>query len=207
MPIFWFNLSIANRLSVLLINTCEGKTTTTPVRVSRIFSRSGSIKSSIPNFKIKAINWPKYRANIIHHFISVFFLYFSYHSSCRKDQFTALILKFGTTNETVLEMLSLLLVITKLRGKLGQNWSPENSPIVPFGITLTHFRAKITKWIKMTYSLLKKRQGNWTELTFAKTSGIVTRDREKKLANSWSTRHHQRSQEQYNFWIKDQLTK
>ena len=185
MPIFRFNVRIANRLSALLINTCEGKTTTTPVRVSRIFSRPGSVNSSIPNFTIKAVNWSKYRANIIHHFIFVFCLYFSYHSSCRKDQFTALILKFGTTNETVLGMLSLLLVITKLRGKLGQNWSPENSPIVPFSITLTYFRAKITKWIKMTYSPVKKRKGNWTELTFAKTSGTVTRDREKKLGNSW----------------------
>ena len=35
------------------------------------------------------------------------------------------------------------------------------------------------KWIKMTYSPLKRRQGNWTELTFAKTSGTVTKDREK----------------------------
>ena len=31
---------------------------------------------------------PKYRANIIHHFIFVFFLCFFHHSSCRKDQFT-----------------------------------------------------------------------------------------------------------------------
>ena len=28
------------------------------------------------------------------------------------------------------------------------------------------------------------RQGNWAELTFAKTSGTVARDREKQLANS-----------------------
>ena len=28
------------------------------------------------------------------------------------------------------------------------------------------------------------REGNWAELTFAKTSGIITRKREKKLANS-----------------------
>ena len=34
--------------------------------------------------------------NIIHHFIFVFFLYFFYHSSCRKDQFTVLSLKFGS---------------------------------------------------------------------------------------------------------------
>ena len=33
---------------------------------------------------------PNYRANIIHHFIFVFFLYFFCHSSCRKDQFTVL---------------------------------------------------------------------------------------------------------------------
>ena len=41
---------------------------------------------------------PKYRANIIHHFIFVFFLYFFYHSSCRKDQFTVLSLKFEAKN-------------------------------------------------------------------------------------------------------------
>ena len=39
---------------------------------------------------------PKYRANIIHHLIFVFFIYFFHHSSCCKDQFTVLILKFGT---------------------------------------------------------------------------------------------------------------
>ena len=38
---------------------------------------------------------PKYRANIIHHFIFVFFRYFFYHSSCRKDQIIVLSLKFG----------------------------------------------------------------------------------------------------------------
>ena len=32
----------------------------------------------------------KYRATIIHHFICVFCIYFFYHSSCRKDQFTGL---------------------------------------------------------------------------------------------------------------------
>ena len=40
---------------------------------------------------------PKYRANIIHHFIFVFFLYIFYHSSCCKDQFTVLNLKFGSS--------------------------------------------------------------------------------------------------------------
>ena len=37
------------------------------------------------------------RANIIHHFISVFSLHFFYHSSCRRDQLTVLIFKFGLT--------------------------------------------------------------------------------------------------------------
>ena len=43
---------------------------------------------------------PKYRANTIHHFIFVFFLYFFYHSSCHKDQFTVLSLKFGILDFT-----------------------------------------------------------------------------------------------------------
>ena len=139
MPIFRFNVSIANRLSVLLINTFERKTTTTPLRVSRIFSRPGSVKSSIPKFKIKAVNSSKYRANIIHHFIFVFFLYFSYHSSCRKDQFTALILKFGTTNETVSDFwFSLSCAVNWV--KIGL---PKTVPTVSFGITLTHFHVKV----------------------------------------------------------------
>ena len=37
---------------------------------------------------------------IIHHLIFVFFLYFFYHSSCRKDQFTVSNLKFGTQDFT-----------------------------------------------------------------------------------------------------------
>jgi len=42
----------------------------------------------------------KYPANIIHYFNFVFFLYFFHHSSCRKDQFTVLMLKFGTQDFT-----------------------------------------------------------------------------------------------------------
>ena len=42
----------------------------------------------------------KYRVNIIHRFILVVFLYFFYHSSYRKDQFTGLSLKFGTRDFT-----------------------------------------------------------------------------------------------------------
>ena len=37
---------------------------------------------------------------IIRHFIFVFFIYFFYHSSCRKDHFTVLNLKFGTQDFT-----------------------------------------------------------------------------------------------------------
>ena len=42
----------------------------------------------------------KYRANTIHHFIFGFFRYFFYHSSCHKDQFTVLSLKFGIEDFT-----------------------------------------------------------------------------------------------------------
>ena len=75
-----------------------------PVRVSWIFSRPESVKTWEPNFKIKTVNWSlrqlgrvmeKREVNyIINPFVFVFFLFF-YHSSCRKDQFTVLILKFG----------------------------------------------------------------------------------------------------------------
>ena len=39
--------------------------------------------------------------DIIHHFIFVFFIYFFYHFSCRKDQFTVLSLKFVKRESTV----------------------------------------------------------------------------------------------------------
>ena len=57
---------------------------------------------------------PKYRANIFHHFIFVFFLYFSHHSSCRKDQFTVVILKFGTQDFTDPDLLNIRLTFTSL---------------------------------------------------------------------------------------------
>ena len=50
---------------------------------------------------------PKYRANFIHHFIFVPFLYFFYHSSCSKDQFTVLSLKFGTQDFTDPDLLKI----------------------------------------------------------------------------------------------------
>ena len=53
-----------------------------------------------------------YRANIIHHFI--FVLFFFYHSSCRKDQFTILILKFGTEDVTDPALLKIRLTLTGL---------------------------------------------------------------------------------------------
>ena len=43
--------------------------------------------------KIKGSN--PVQAWIFYHFIFVIFLYFFYHSFCRKDQFTVLILKFS----------------------------------------------------------------------------------------------------------------
>ena len=39
---------------------------------------------------------PKYRANIIYRLIFVLFIHCFYHCSCRNDQFTVLIFKFGT---------------------------------------------------------------------------------------------------------------
>ena len=57
---------------------------------------------------------PKYRANIIHHFIFVFFLYFFNHSSCRKDQFTVLSLKFGTQDFTDPGLLKIRRTLTGL---------------------------------------------------------------------------------------------
>ena len=53
----------------------------------RIFSRPASVKSSIPQNK-KEIKNKMY-------FTFAFLLYFFHHSSCRKDQFTVLIFKFG----------------------------------------------------------------------------------------------------------------
>ena len=58
---------------------------------------------------------PKYRANIIHHCIFVFFLYFFYHSSCRKDQFTVFSLKYGTQDFTDF---TILLGLLKIRWTL-----------------------------------------------------------------------------------------
>ena len=57
---------------------------------------------------------PKYRANIIHYFISVFFLNVFHHSSCRKDQFTILVLKFGTQDLTDPGLLKIRLTLTSL---------------------------------------------------------------------------------------------
>ena len=55
---------------------------------------------------------------MIHHFIfifiCVFFIYFFYHSSCRKEQFTDLILKFGTQDFTDPGLLKILLTLTGL---------------------------------------------------------------------------------------------
>ena len=50
--------------------------------------------------KRKKENKNKVVKYIIRHFIFVFFIYFFYHSSCRKDHFTVLNLKFGTQDFT-----------------------------------------------------------------------------------------------------------
>ena len=63
----------------------------------------------------------KYWANIIHHFIFLFFLYFFYFSSCRKDHINLLFfktvlksLKFGTQDFTDPGLLKILLTLTGL---------------------------------------------------------------------------------------------
>ena len=59
---------------------------------------------------------PKYRASIVHHFVFVYFFYFYffYHSSCRKDYFTVLILKFGTGDFIDPGLLNMRLTVTGL---------------------------------------------------------------------------------------------
>ena len=61
----------------------------------------------------------KYRANIIHHFIFVFFRYFFHCSSCRKDQFTVLILKIGTLKKPIWPWLKPYLTSKRDRSKTG----------------------------------------------------------------------------------------
>ena len=69
--------------------------------VSESFERIFSDLLSGSRFACQLLYNHVSRASIIHHFISVFFIYFSYHSSCRRDQFTAaLILKFGIEDFT-----------------------------------------------------------------------------------------------------------
>ena len=57
--------------------------------------------------------FPKER-HVIQHFIFVFFIYFLYHSSCRKDQFTVLNLKFGTQDFTDPGLLKIRWTLTGL---------------------------------------------------------------------------------------------
>ena len=57
---------------------------------------------------------PKYRADIIHHFILVCCLHFFYLFSCRKDQFTVLILKFDIEDFTDPGLLKIQLTLTFL---------------------------------------------------------------------------------------------
>ena len=64
---------------------------------------------------VEGLCWkPKYRANIIHHLIFVFFLYFFHHSSCRKDQFTVFRLKFATQDFTDPGLLKIRRTLTGL---------------------------------------------------------------------------------------------
>ena len=53
--------------------------------------------------------------------------------------------------------------------------------------------------IWLSNDITVKKVENWAWLTFAKTSGTVTGDKEKKMANSWPARPHQRSQNALSF--------
>ena len=57
---------------------------------------------------------PTYRANIIHHFIFVVFIYIFNHSSYRKNQFTVLSLKSGTQDFTDPRLLKIQWTLTGL---------------------------------------------------------------------------------------------
>ena len=60
-------------------------------------------------------------------------------------------------------------------------------------------KERCQKYDFLTTLLLKKWKTGLTGLTFAKTSGTVTGDKEKKMANSWPARPHQRSQNALSF--------
>ena len=57
---------------------------------------------------------PYKKLNLKHHFIFVFFIYFFYHSSCRKDHFTVFNLKFGTQDFTDPGLLNIRRTLTGL---------------------------------------------------------------------------------------------
>ena len=60
---------------------------------SQLYTQLLQLRKESLKKKIKGSN--PVQAWIFYHFIFVLFLYFFYHSSCRKDQFTVLSLKFS----------------------------------------------------------------------------------------------------------------
>ena len=70
----------------------------------------------------------------------------------------------------------------RIRGCVG-NWvkiRPQNSPIMQFDTTPTQSQTRPQKSQSGVHSPLQKREGNWADLTYAKTSGTVN----KILSNS-----------------------
>ena len=79
-------------------------------------SRILPLSMSCASLPFRFIEWNKLVNYIcpIHHFIFVFFLYFFYHSSCRRDHSTVLILKFGIEDITDLGLPKIRMSLTGL---------------------------------------------------------------------------------------------
>ena len=106
----------------------------------------------------------KYRANVIHHFIFVFFIYFFYHSSCRKDQLTVLNLKFGTQDFTDSGLLKIRRTLTGLSlwfwllKCLRKNTFSLASSLPIFPISpLFSFRVTLPLTFRLLHTILLKR--------------------------------------------------
>ena len=85
--------------SLFQIGQWVGRVARNHARVARV--RRGECEGLARRLLNNFVNKSRPRKRVcIHHFIFVFFLHFFYNSSCRKDQFTVLSLKFGSQDFT-----------------------------------------------------------------------------------------------------------
>ena len=110
---------------------------------------------------------PKYRADIIHHFILVCCLHFFYLFSCRKDQFTVLILKFDIEDFTDPGLLKIQLTLTGLslwllskqvpreRDKGFPSLLPREPFQLPMYLKSPQTPATQASWVRLGESYLK----------------------------------------------------